>query len=392
MRYIVLFIWMIFFSQTYGNVIPQKIYKNPIILYNTQNKKTLNKMKEIFSQQLNFLCFDFKGNPSEVLDVSCRNFWDEKSPKYACWIEQVQNDQSFLWTCRLQVNDTKTILFEAWFEVYKKLSNIDGSQFPKYYDISNNFFIKSIQAKSLSCESSAAADILSTLLTKHITEDDVITLLPKSWYNQSAILENGKRYWWNPEVGFVGHIDQDKEKNIAGKQWKYEWYGVYEAPLQKVFSYYGFSTEILNAYNQKQQWFQSPLHHLTYLLSEITKGNYVQLWGDICTYRDQEDWNYLGKMTTKKANEGKVWYNRCDNDTHPRILSWHYRDELWNEKYIKWLNWQHAFYLLWYRGNITDPTHIIVWDTTTGKHTYSLQEWLRKWERMEYRSLVIFKK
>jgi hypothetical protein len=38
------------------------------------------------------------------------------------------------------------------------------------------------------------------------------------------------------------------------------------------------------------------------------------------------------------------------------------------------------------------PTHIRVWDTDTGYHLYPVVEWMRKWEAMDYRSIIISKK
>ena len=50
-----------------------------------------------------------------------------------------------------------------------------------------------------------------------------------------------------------------------------------------------------------------------------------------------------------------------------------------------------CFYLLGYNGTINNPTHIRVWDTDTGYHEYPTHEWMRKWELMKYKSLIIWK-
>ena len=71
---------------------------------------------------------------------------------------------------------------------------------------------------------------------------------------------------------------------------------------------------------------------------------------------------------------------------------WKYKDENWELKIYKWLNWEHAFYLLWYKWNYKKPTHIIVWDTMTGKHTYPTNKWMRKWDKMQNRSIIIYAK
>jgi hypothetical protein len=38
---------------------------------------------------------------------------------------------------------------------------------------------------------------------------------------------------------------------------------------------------------------------------------------------------------------------------------------------------------------INNPTHIIAWDTDTWRHEYPIDEWMRKWGRMDYRTIII---
>lgn len=383
--FLILWIWCI---PLYSAYTPTLMYKKPVMVFSTQNEAVFEKAKKIFPEKFEFLCRSDAWETSEVLDFVCMEF----EAGFGCGVTQRKNDQYFLWTCKLTEKSTEKIFFQKRFQVYKQREEILAKNYPTQYDLTSDFPKKSIQGKAMSCESSAASDILSRMMNKQITEDDVITILSKSWYNQTAIQKNGKRYWGDPEKWFVWYIDKDMKNDITAKQWKYEGYGVYEAPIAEVFEYYGFQSEILNVYNQKKEWFATPLKHLSYLLQQITLWNSVELWGDICTYPSEEDGNYGGKMTTKKANEWKVWVNRCSDPEKPRILSWYSVDETGNERQIKALNWQHAFYLLGYEWSITNPNYIIVWDTATGRHKYTTKEWMRKWERMEYRSLVIFKK
>jgi hypothetical protein len=61
-------------------------------------------------------------------------------------------------------------------------------------------------------------------------------------------------------------------------------------------------------------------------------------------------------------------------------------------KVIDAISGEHAFILLGYIGSLEKPSHIIVFDTDTGRHIYPYSEWMRKWALMEYRSLLIPKK
>ncbi len=53
------------------------------------------------------------------------------------------------------------------------------------------------------------------------------------------------------------------------------------------------------------------------------------------------------------------------------------------------LSGEHAFVLLGYIGSPSRPSHLIVWDTYTGRHIYPISEWMRKWSLIQYRSLII---
>jgi hypothetical protein len=58
-------------------------------------------------------------------------------------------------------------------------------------------------------------------------------------------------------------------------------------------------------------------------------------------------------------------------------------------KEVRALSGEHAFILLGYIWPRIRPTHIIVWDTDTGRHIYPMDEWMRKWWLLDYRALEI---
>ncbi len=258
----------------------------------------------------------------------------------------------------------------------------DFNIFPDMYELT-------LQKKSLSCESAAAADILETFFRKSIHEDSVISLLPK-WSHYNTLPQehpDGIKIWGNPELWFVWHIDHSSD--ITAKQKLMTWYWVYEAPISDVYQDYWFYTEIFN--ESKHNSVIWPDMHLRYLLEKLQNGSMVQLWWDWCTKIEYDD----GILESK--NDGNIgWYvsakNTCYNVDDPRELKWKYYDRNWKLQEHIWLDGEHAFILLWWKGDIKNPTHIRVWDTDTGYHLYPKQEWMRKWEKMDYRSIIITKK
>ncbi len=91
-----------------------------------------------------------------------------------------------------------------------------------------------LQEKALSCESSASADILATLIGKKVLETEVISLLPKSnFYNKLPEKRGSQTLWGNPQEGFVGHIENTG--SIIAKQNQMTGYGVYEKPMALLY-------------------------------------------------------------------------------------------------------------------------------------------------------------
>jgi hypothetical protein len=72
-----------------------------------------------------------------------------------------------------------------------------------------------------------------------------------------------------------------------------------------------------------------------------------------------------------------------------RTLSWSYVNNVGVYVSHEGLDGQHAFILLGWKWDINNPSHIRVWDTNTGYHEYETIEWMRKWEAMDYRSVII---
>ena len=239
-------------------------------------------------------------------------------------------------------------------------------------DYSDRYTYKRIQQKSLSCESSAAADILAYHTWEKVTEDYVISKLGKSMYNQAQYYEWWKRIWWNPNVGFVGYIDKTPS-GAKADQWLQTGYGVLEKPIARVYANEWLRTRIITEDDYSEQYNEDK--HLTDLVSALDDGHSVQLWGDYCT--------------TPAYDNGER--NNCISLNYDRSISWYYKTASGELEQHTGLSGEHAFYLLGYKWTRENPSHVIIWDTQTGKHTYVMKEWKRKWNMMQNRSIIIYK-
>jgi len=273
-------------------------------------------------------------------------------------------------------------------EVKKIEYDINVEYLRKDKDISNNIK-KTIQNKPLSCESSATADIVSYFTWKDINEQSIFSILPKDMPYKSKKSWNSI-IWWNPDKWFVWYVWYYwKNNSIRPSQKLYTWYWVYEKPIKDVYTHFGLKTKIINKKDYNIYFNQK--NHLNVLLKTLNKWNMVQLWGDWCTDPAYEDWTIKSsEFTEKDANMWKSWINYCVNFASKRELNWLYKEN-WKLISQKWLNWEHAFYLLWYEWGIDNPDKIIVWDTYTWLHKYSTIEWMRKWEKLDYRSIIVYK-
>lgn len=258
------------------------------------------------------------------------------------------------------------------------------------YNIFWDMYQLHLQEKSLSCEIAASSDILSTIFGRAISEESLIPLLPKSdFYNMLPKKVGNALYWGNPQEGFVGYMNHAWD--ILAKQKLMTGYGVYEKPIAEIYASYWLKTQILTG-ELHSDIFQKQ-EHLSYLLEQLLQGNMVQLWGDWCTKIASDDGILESKsqLTSADAQWGISAKNTCYNVDEPRTLEWKYKDNLWKTVSHIGLDGEHAFILLGWKGDIQNPTHLRVWDTDTGYHSYPLQEWMRKWEKMQYRSIVIEK-
>lgn len=259
------------------------------------------------------------------------------------------------------------------------------------FNMFDDMYSLSLQKRSLSCESSAASNILSSMLWKNISEDEVVSWLPKSnFYNKLPSKIQDDKLWGNPNSWFVGYIDHSE--NISAKQKLMTWYGVYERPIAEVYQTFGLNTQVLNKkYHSK---IFTPKLHLRVLLKKLEVWSMVQLWWDWCTKPEYDDGVLEKKSDINNINLSNFISakNACYNVDQERELRWKYYDKKGILKKHIGLDGQHAFILLWWKWNLENPSHIRVWDTDTWFHEYPTHEWMRKWKRMDYRSIIISKK
>jgi uncharacterized protein YvpB len=225
-----------------------------------------------------------------------------------------------------------------------------------------------IQKYTLSCEIAAVRMIMESFW-KRYSEESIYRSIPRS----PGVLSWG--IWWDPDEEFVGYL--------TGTQWWRTGYGIYEKPLSDYLTKRWYTTEIINASTYTPE--MTPHAHLVYLLGKVKLWSRVILWWDWCTDTAYED-GILGN--------GGRWIlryfplaakNICSRSSDERQFSWKTEEG----KEIQWLSGEHTFILLGYIGSKNWISHIIVWDTYTGRHIFSYEEWMRKWELMEYRSMRV---
>ncbi len=239
-------------------------------------------------------------------------------------------------------------------------------------DYSYRYQKKSIQKRALSCEISITSDIISRHSARQVTEDYLVKKIHRSAYNQLPKNIDGRLVWGDPNTWFVWYIDH-MENGKKASQWNMTWYGVLEKPIMQLYDMFGLETRFISGAWHRSDF--TPDMHLTHLLQQLEKWNSVQLWGDYCTDPDYED--------TEDTNS-------CKTLNDDRTREWYYKDRNGDLQKHVWLAGEHAFMLLWYTGNIFQPTEVIVWDSRTGKHKYKKKEWMRKWKMMQYRSIIVY--
>lgn len=111
------------------------------------------------------------------------------------------------------------------------------------------------------------------------------------------------------------------------------------------------------------------------------------LWADWCTDPRYEDGIVSRDRTQIMRAFPLAAKNTCSRLNLDRRFTW----QTMEGKIVEALDGDHVFVLLGYIGKKENPSHIIVWDTDTGRHIYPLREWMRKWSLMDNRSLIITK-
>lgn len=226
----------------------------------------------------------------------------------------------------------------------------------------------SLQKYNLSCEIAAIRIIMETITKKVISEDEIFSHLPtfpgeKKW-----------DIWGDPDMYFVW--------DVHGKQSKMTGFWVYALPLHNFLKKKWITSWIYDIFDGRNI---SPSERLTTTLSSLDNWYHVMLWGDYCTLKSFEDGIIPYTDTYVSKFLGIASVNRCNQSSEKRKLIWQTPEG----KDIVALSGEHAFVLLGYFWDITNPTDIIVWDTKTGKHIYQKDEWMRKWKLLDYRSLII---
>ncbi len=297
----------------------------------------------------------------------------------------------------LKVKDPYTATWKITFSVaqirYEILVSVNEKLKIKNFDIFPLLTYVRFQLKPLTCESSATADVVSYLLKRNIWEQEIFSALPKSnYYAKLPQRVDWKLIWWNPEEGFVWYETYYKEnkKLVLPKQSKMTGYGVYEAPISHLISdTYWLESKIINSSLYTDSYTEKS--HMYEVLSELENWNMVILWWDWCTRTQYEDGKVKSKFILSDSDKQKTnnAKNFCSDVGKPRTIKWYYYDgDIL--KLHSGLSGEHTFYLLGYYGTRENPQKIYVWDTDTGYHSYAIEEWLRKWNSMDNRSLIVY--
>jgi hypothetical protein len=210
--------------------------------------------------------------------------------------------------------------------------------------------------------------IIESITGKYTSEEKIMRSIPHFPWSLSGGI------WGDPDFEFVG--------SYHGVQRLRSGYWVYERPLHRYLSGLSLPSTISNIFTG------TPISRdtrLSRILTDLESGSHVLLWWDWCTLSNYED-GIVEKTDTYIASLFQIpAKNRCSRNASVRSIYW----TTPSGKQIRWISWEHAFLLLWYLGKKESPTHIIVWDTDTGKHYYEFAEWMRKWELLDYRTLTV---
>lgn len=330
--------------------------------------------KKLIRNDKNFL-YSYKNAPDRIKEIIKSGWiyvvsekWDIKCEDEICYINTKQVDYGRFYVRVKSKNKTL------------KVFNYKIKKYNEMLDISDSIKYKSLQKYSLSCEIRRASDIISAIKWQKIDEDELIDKIEKTnFFGKKAVKFDWDFLWWNPNFWFVW--------DIKWNQFDLTWYWVLENPISVLYKKYKISNKIITNKNYNSSYWQK--EHLAELFIALNKWNFVQLWWDRRTNPDEEDW-ILDKVKEKDLEKWLNWKNYSKYWRKDRKISWNYMKD-WNLTKIEWLNWEHAFYLLWYEWELDNPKKIIVWDTKTWKHKYNTKEWLRKWNLMQNKSIIVYK-
>jgi hypothetical protein len=209
------------------------------------------------------------------------------------------------------------------------------------------------------------------------SEDDIIATLPH--HDSPMDLVTG--IWWDPDKEFVGLYEWSESQKTG--------YGIYG---DAIATYFHQELDIKESSLATESWNEltRPIEytdttHLTHLLESLDAGKHVILWGDWCTAPEVEDGILSRDKSLIRISFPLPGKNICKKYKTYRYYDWKTRE--WKD--VRWLSGDHVFVLLGYVGKPASPSHIIVWDTDTGRHIYPTSEWMRKWGLMQHRSLVV---
>lgn len=187
------------------------------------------------------------------------------------------------------------------------------------------------QKYSLSCE---VASLRMALAYKwvYVEEDDLIKDLVFATKNPiTKNLQTGETVWGDPNLGFVGIING--KMPVTG-------YGVYEKPILDLALKYRKSAILLPA-------------TLDTLVYELSRSNPVVVWGSLTE----------GKDISWKDYEGN---------------------------FIKAVAGEHARVAIGFKGEISNPTHIVLIDPIYGKMEMTKERFLADWGLLENKGVVVY--
>lgn len=314
-----------------------------------------------------------KIDDTKISDNKLKNYLNRVKSTF-----EVEEQKIFLENKKIE--EEQKILEEEKKRIEEEQRKKQELAYPKEFDITKKLAKLHIQERNLSCEAAATTDILSTILKTDIKESDILDkMIKEKTYWKASYVKDWKIIWWDPDNWFVWEMD--------GHQFNLTWYAIYEKPMSKIYVDYWVDFDTYNKF-ENSLGIKNTKEALSYLLKELVKGNYVQIWWDYCTDQKFEDGNIDRKISTSEANSWLSQKNFCYSFNQERRIKWYTEDG----KEIDAAKQSHNFVLLGYIWDINNPEKIIIWDTQTWRHIYPTAEWMRKWELNDARAIIVYDK